>query len=145
MTDLLHILPEFNLKQYSHILPSLEKALISTNDILTLDAVDVAKRALVPPAEVRKIADDILVQLHSQLGYHDDGDAEQTKQVDKATSQEVKSTLPSFMTISTLDEGLDVSLRGGFPAGHLSEVTGERYVSTPRLLLLLGVADTKCS
>lgn len=55
MTNLLTLLPEFDIKPFTHILPSLERALISTADLLTLDAVDVAKRAQVPPGEVRKL------------------------------------------------------------------------------------------
>jgi len=55
MTNLLIVLPEFDVKPFTHILPSLEKALISTADLLTLEAVDVAKRAQVPPGEVKKL------------------------------------------------------------------------------------------
>ena len=35
--DLLQVLPGFDTKPYSHILPSLDKALITTNDLVTLD------------------------------------------------------------------------------------------------------------
>jgi DNA repair protein RAD57 len=48
MTDLLQVLPDLDSKPYSHLLPSLDRALITTNDLLTLDAADVAKRAQLP-------------------------------------------------------------------------------------------------
>jgi len=56
MTNLLSVLPDFDIQPYAHILPSLEKALISTADLLTLDALDVAKRAQVPPGDGRRLA-----------------------------------------------------------------------------------------
>ncbi|KAL7777240.1 hypothetical protein CFE70_007663 [Pyrenophora teres f. teres 0-1] len=69
MTDLLQVLPDFDQKPYTHLLPSLDKALITTNDLLTLDAADVAKRAQVPAGELRKLADGVVAALHRQLGF----------------------------------------------------------------------------
>ncbi|KAK1019355.1 DNA repair protein rhp57, partial [Friedmanniomyces endolithicus] len=64
MTNLLSVLPDFDIQPYAHILPSLEKALISTADLLTLDALDVAKRAHVPPGDVRRLAAAVLDGVH---------------------------------------------------------------------------------
>jgi DNA repair protein RAD57 len=109
MTNLLLVLPEFDVRPHSHILPSLEKALVSTADLLTLDALDVAKRAQVPPGEVKKLADALLEGLHSELAHG-------------ATNvgSEVR------LAISTLDDQIDHSLGGGIRPGHLTEVVGER-------------------
>ena len=115
MTDLIQVLPDLDTQSFAHILPSLEKAFISTNDLITLDAVDVAKRAQVPPNEVRRLADQIVHVLHVQLGVIDGED----KGNKSAVTEE-------WATVSTLDEDLDAALNGGFPVGQLSEVTGER-------------------
>lgn len=111
MTDLLHVLPDFDTASYSHILPSLERALIVCNDILTLDPLDVAKRANVPSAEVRRLKEDVNGHLQSQL----------------KLCHSVGFLTGDWAQISTLDPDLDAVLGGGFPAGYLSEITGERY------------------
>ena len=137
MTDLLHVLPEFDIKQFSHIIPSLEKALITSSDLLILDAVDVAKRAQVPPGEVKRLTDQLLAGLHGGLAA-EKGDSAQ----DEEQGQPFQQLLDSWSCISTLDQGLDNALGGGFAVGHVSEVTGERYhysllTSRDQLLTLL--------
>lgn len=127
MTDLLHVVPDLDVSQYSHILPSLEKALISSTDLLTLDVLDIAKRAHVPLAEVRRLADEVLRELHAQLH------VDRSPPADKSSDSSDNNGVPggnkhdSSVRISTLDPGLDIALGGGFCAGRLSEVTGERY------------------
>lgn len=125
MTDLIQVLPDLDTQPYSHLLPSLEKALITTNDLLTLDALDVAKRAQLPPAEVRKLADYVLHALHLQLGVGEED--HETSRVQEEQGRAGDSH-PEWATISTLDDDLDVALGGGFPAGYLTEITGERYL-----------------
>lgn len=124
MTDLIQVLPDLDTTSFSHILPSLEKALISANDLITLDAVDVAKRAQVPQNEVRRLAGEIVSALHVSMGVKGDPilEARQTSSQggDKPASE------PGWHTISTLDDGLDAALEGGFPAGQVTEITGER-------------------
>jgi len=117
MSDLIQVLPELDTQSFSHILPSLEKALISTNDLITLDAVDVAKRAQVPANEVKRLADALLRALHARLGF----------EAEEEEGARHKGGLHgSSDTISTLDDSLDIALSGGFPTGQLTEVTGER-------------------
>jgi len=113
MTDLINVLPDFSTASYSHLLPSLTKKLITTSDLLSLDASDIAKRAQLPPAEVAKLSNAILEALHSQL---DVGGSK-----DDAAVTEL-----NCCTISTLDESLDDALGGGIPTGYLTELTGER-------------------
>lgn len=119
MTDLINVLPDFPISYYSHLLPSLNRNLITTSDLLTLDASDIAKRAQLPPVEVAKLSNAILKALHSQLGVggsKDDG---------KATEVTTLQTCETA-SISTLDESLDNVLDGGIPTGYLTEITGER-------------------
>lgn len=125
MTNLLTVLPEFDVRPYTHILPSLEKALVSTADLLTLDALDVAKRAQVPPGEVKKLADALLEGLHSEFA------SSNALQRDGAPSagSEVRPVDPGLGTqnaISTLDDHIDRTLGGGILPGYLTEVVGER-------------------
>jgi DNA repair protein RAD57 len=114
MTDLLHVLPDFDAKPFAHLLPSLDKALITTNDVLTLDAAAVAKRAQLPAGELRKLADAVLAALHCQLGF--------------GPEEAARTPKDDWACISTLDAELDAALGGGIPRGYLVEVTGERSV-----------------
>jgi len=127
MTDLLQVLPDFDQKPYTHLLPSLDKALITTNDLLTLDAGDVAKRAQVPAGELRKLADGVVVALHRQLGFG--GTEAETASNEFLSSNKASATKEkdAWTSISTLDEKLDAALGGGIPRGYLVEITGERY------------------
>jgi DNA repair protein RAD57 len=118
MTDLLQVLPDFDTRPYSHLLPSLDKHLITATDLLTLDAADVAKRAQLPPAELRKLTDALVTALHRQLGYGAEGGTAKFLPREDAAS--------AWSCISTLDEKLDAALGGGIPPGYLVEVTGER-------------------
>ncbi|GAB7340741.1 hypothetical protein MBLNU457_7119t1 [Dothideomycetes sp. NU457] len=140
MTDLLHVVPDLDLSQYSHILPSLEKALISSTDLLTLDVLDIAKRAHVPLAEVRRLADDVLRELHAQLHAQRSPVADETSGTASHDGAHESNKHGSFVRISTLDPGLDLALGGGFCAGRLSEVTGESAAGKTQLLLSLCLA-----
>ena len=123
------MLPDFDTEPYSHILPSLDKALITTNDLITLDAVDLAKRAQVPLGDLKKLTEAILLLLHQQLGFAD----EEAHSNGTLSSTDVgKNTASEWNTISTLDDGLDAALGGGIPTGYLIEVTGERYERNPQ-------------
>ncbi|KAK1912377.1 hypothetical protein P3342_009978 [Pyrenophora teres f. teres] len=130
MTDLLQVLPDFDQKPYTHLLPSLDKALITTNDLLTLDAADVAKRAQVPAGELRKLADGVVAALHRQLGF---GGTDAEYVGNEFLSQEKDA----WNCISTLDQRLDAALGGGIPRGYLVEITGESGAGKTQLLLTL--------
>jgi len=138
MTDLLHVLPDFSTKTFSNLLPSLERSQITVSDILTSDAVDLAKRAQLPAREVRRLADALLAALHAQLGLPPYGDAQEDSdsppsQKRRKTDQQASLQRPGtdlerdWSTISILDAGLDAALSGGIPTGYVTEVTGERY------------------
>lgn len=137
MTDLVHILPEFPVQQYSHLLPSLEKNLVTTCDLLLLDAVDVARRCQLPVLDIQNFRVRVTTLIEQQLGLEaarvsqndtdDSVDSYRGHYGQHYVSGSVLSRPSSF--ISTLDDGLDAALGGGIPAGYLTEVTGERYCS----------------
>lgn len=129
MTDLIQVLPDLDTTDYTHLLPSLEKALITTGDLITLDAFDIAKRAQVPPKGIRKLADEILKALHDQT---DCGGNDEPQSQHNASEVEAED-LPG--KISTLDESLDGALGGGFPAGYVTEITGERWALSHLIMI----------
>lgn len=140
MTDLLHVLPEFTTKPFSNLLPSLERSQITVADILTSDAIDLAKRAQLPSREIRRLGDALLSDLHAQLGLSttrseddvgDESDAPPSQKKQKREAQDLLQKTGADLerawgTISTLDQGLDAALSGGIPTGYVTEVTGER-------------------
>jgi hypothetical protein len=138
--DLLSVLPDFSTKSYAHILPPIERSKITTVDLITLDTLEIAKRAHVPPADVRRLSAQITEALHADLGFEkgrtDIGslsDAEPSSSIrpDSVTVAPVPTTklqTSRWNTISTLDPAMDELLGGGIPMGYVTEVTGERYV-----------------
>ena len=103
MTNLLSVLPEFDIRPFTHILPSLEKALISTADLLSLDAVDVAKRASVPTGEVKKLASALLESLHSKFSVSNGPQQNGTESADAEVRPDDHHDAATSV-ISTLDE-----------------------------------------
>ena len=127
MTNVLTVLPDFDLKPFSHLLPSLERALVSIADLLTLDALDVAKRAQVPPSEVKRLTEALLVGLHD--GSHDssNSDVEPHMELPRVDVEKTSvASLPTSKLISTVDDTLDNALGGGISTGQLTEIVGER-------------------
>lgn len=120
MTDLLQVLPGLDTRPFSHLLPSLDKALVTTSDLLTLDALHVARRAQLPAGELRKLVDAVVPALHHHLGFGGDT-------AEHAFSAALAAPADASPCISTLDAALDAALGGGIPPGYLVEVTGERY------------------
>ena len=134
MTDLLNTIPEFPTKSYTHLLPSLEKHHVTITDLLTLDALDLAKRAHLPLLDLRRLANHVLAVLQSRLGletqnapsYPNAGKIQSDYGSLRKTGKEVTTRL-NF--ISTLDPYIDAALGGGIPTGYITELTGERHDS----------------
>ncbi|KAI4228399.1 MAG: hypothetical protein L6R36_001682 [Xanthoria steineri] len=143
MTDLLHTLPNFPTKHYTHLIPSLEKSLITTTDLLTLDPLEVAKRAHLPLLDVRRLANHVLATLQSQLGMIDGAEAlrkhEESPNLEDASSLKASGRTISkgWSAISTLDPLLDATLGGGIPTTYITEVTGESGAGKTQFLLSL--------
>ena len=144
MTDLLHTIPDFPIKSYTHLLPSLEKHLITTTDLLTLDALEIAKRAHLPLLDVRRLAAHVVAILQRQLGLTPRGDHDGMEGSLKKLGNEI---VGQWSTISTLDDSLDEALGGGIPTGYITEITGERcqlYVLHSSLLAIALWTDSLC-
>lgn len=127
MTDLFDTIPDFPIKQYTHLLPSLEKHLITTGDLVTLDATEIAKRAQLPLLDVRRLTNHVVSFLQGQLGLGVILDADDQRQAGECLKESGKEILSQWSTISTLDDSLDRALGGGIPTGYLTEIVGERY------------------
>lgn len=134
--DLLSVLPDFPAKPYSHILPPLERANLNTVDLITLDSLEIAKRAHVPPADVRRLSSHVVKALHHDVGFEESAGPD-TAEPSSSINFDAPLTLGSatrldlsqWGVISTLDPALDALLAGGgIPTGYVTEVTGERYV-----------------
>jgi DNA repair protein RAD57 len=128
MSDMIQILPDFDTAPFEKVLDKLERANISSNDLMALTAVDIARRANVPIDQVRELVACLIDQLHAQLGFNENG------------SHQEKADKDACSYISTLDDHLDAALGGGFPAGHVCEVTGESAAGKTQLLLTLLLA-----
>jgi hypothetical protein len=124
MTDLTAVLPEFPTHQYVRLIPSLEKNKITTADLLTLDYVEVAKRAHLPLLDVKRLCGAVIAALQSDLGIRQVQDVET---IVKPTLKSVGKDILACSTVSTLDDDLDRALGGGVPTGYITEITGERY------------------
>ncbi|KAJ5365756.1 DNA recombination and repair protein Rad51 C-terminal [Penicillium concentricum] len=145
--DLLLVLPGFVTKPFAHILPPLERAKITTVDLITLDSLEIAKRARVPPADIRRLSSRIIEALHTDVGF-------EKSQTDTGTSDGPSSSInpdvasrtistkrtSQWSTISTLDPGMDALLEGGIPTGYVTEVTGESGSGKTQFLLSLCLA-----
>lgn len=147
MTDLLHIIPDFPIKSYDHLIPRLEQHLVTTIDLLTLDAVEIHKRTKLGLVDVQRLAAHVTAVLQQQLDLRVD-DEQGFKAVFKRGGKDGdvlrrpgNDLVNAWSTISTLDEEVDAVLGGGIPAGYITEITGERYV---KLSFYIGlVADMR--
>ncbi|KAJ5166808.1 uncharacterized protein N7482_005589 [Penicillium canariense] len=150
--DLLAVLPDFATRSYAHILPPLERSKITTVDLITLDTLEVAKRAHVPPADVRRLSAQIIEALHADLGFEKNRTDIGTFSEDEPSSSINLDTIavkPGPATklqgsrwnmISTLDPAMDALLGGGIPTGYVTEVTGESGSGKTQFLLSLLLA-----
>lgn len=126
MTNLLTVLPEFDTTPFTHVLPSLERALVSAADLLVLDAVDVAKRAQVPPGEVKKLQEALLDRLHANLRDDNGGEPGHAVETSLIGVNTGLHLVDKWSCISTLDESIDATIGGGIAPGYLTELVGER-------------------
>ncbi|KAL4779125.1 P-loop containing nucleoside triphosphate hydrolase protein [Aspergillus varians] len=145
--DLLSILPNFSVKSYSHILPPLERSRVNTVDLISLDTLEIAKRAHVPPADVRRLANQVIKALHHDVGF-EEAPRIQQEQPDSSLDIDVplipgsrtQLDLSQSYPISTLDPALDALLNGGILTGYVTEVTGESGSGKTQFLLGLLLA-----
>ncbi|KAL9059117.1 MAG: hypothetical protein Q9162_001335 [Coniocarpon cinnabarinum] len=135
MTDLLTVVPELQLSAFSNIVPSLERSSVTATDLLTLDAVDIAKQAQVPARDVRRLASALLDAVHAHV--EPDQDRANAGPGHSVPRTNGRLLAEGWTAVSTLDDGLDRALGGGFSLGHLCEITGESGAGKTQLLLTL--------
>ncbi|CAG8908279.1 unnamed protein product [Penicillium egyptiacum] len=146
--DLLLVLPGFVTKPFAHILPPLERAKVTTVDVITLDSLEIAKRARVPPADVRRLSSCVVEALHTDVGFEKPqtntgtSDGPSSSINPDVTSRTISSRkrASQWNTISTLDPTMDALLGGGIPTGYVTEVTGESGSGKTQFLLSLCLA-----
>lgn len=133
MTDLPTILPDFSTRPYTHLIPSLDRHGITVTDLLSLDALEIAKRATLPILDLRRLAHDIAqaIQHDLEIGVtaHNNSDELFTSSGSfglQECKRPAKIDLKSWNTISFLDITLDRAIGGGIPTGYVTEITGER-------------------
>jgi DNA repair protein RAD57 len=137
MSDILQLVPNIDTEPFEKVLERLEKANISSNDLMTLGPVDVARRADVSIDQVRELTATLITQLHVQLGFDASENTHKKEEDGPVKSANCDS---AWSHISTLDDDLDAALGGGFPAGQVCEVTGESAAGKTQLLLTLLLA-----
>ncbi|KAL3418704.1 DNA repair protein RAD57 [Phlyctema vagabunda] len=144
MTDLSTVLPHFATQKYVRLLPSLERHHVTTADLITLDAVEVAKRAHLPVLDVKRLCTAVLEALQTSLGLEPVSVEGEEKKEQKPESSKYGKTgeqaLSRWQTISTLDDQIDQALGGGVPTGYITEVTGESGAGKTQFLLTLLLA-----
>lgn len=128
---------------YTHLIPSLEKNLITTTDLLTLEPLEVARRAQLPLLDVKRLTKHVLASLQNQLGLPEAKEALANYE-DQPAHQQVSILRQSgsaiagkWNAIRTLDPTLDAALSGGIPTGYITEVTGESGAGKTQFLLSL--------
>lgn len=126
MTDLSIVLPGFPTQAYAKLIPSLEKNLVTTTDLITLDSVEIAKRARLPLQDLKRLCDHVLRALHASIEVGRDDDVTEYVDKDVCLKKTGKELVQAWRTISTLDGDVDAALGGGIPTGYITEVTGER-------------------
>jgi DNA repair protein RAD57 len=120
-------LPGFPTQEYARLIPSLEKNQVNTADLLTLDAVDIAKRTRLPLLDLKRLCNAVLQALQGDLGIGEVVDkAQNVVEAQYRLKKTGSEILESWSTISTLDDTIDTALGGGIPTGYITEVTGER-------------------
>ena len=133
MTDLAVTLPTFPADPYLHLLPALDRHHVSTADLVTLDAVALAKRTQLPVLDLRRLCKHVVDALHQDLRLGDADWDHPDKLSQLGDCPGPGSGLSRPGSIDTLDAGFNEILGGGVPFGYVSEVTGERYVTVSAL------------
>jgi DNA repair protein RAD57 len=135
MTDLPTILPDFPTRPYTHLIPSLDRHGITVADLLSLDALEIAKRASLPILDLRRLAEDVVHTLQDDLGISVTAHTTSDEPFSSSRRNDsewgwgaANDVVKHWDTISILDENLDKAIGGGIPAGYVTEFTGERLV-----------------
>jgi DNA repair protein RAD57 len=91
LMDLLSVLPGFRTRPYAHIIPPLERNKITIVDLITLDNLEIAKRAHVPPADLRQLTTQVLKALHKDVGFEEACESDDA--VEPSSSNDIEKPL----------------------------------------------------
>ncbi|KIW79217.1 hypothetical protein Z517_05829 [Fonsecaea pedrosoi CBS 271.37] len=139
MSDLVEVLPDFDLKPYSHLLHSLEKNDITVADLITLDPKEIARKCPLPAADVQRLVHDVIEALRRDTlrglrKQHKNRAVDAEDRADDGIQfTETKSDIP--FKVRTLDPIIDQALNGGLYLGHIVEVVGESAVGKTQFVL----------
>ncbi|KAJ9601982.1 DNA repair protein rhp57 [Cladophialophora chaetospira] len=146
--DIDEVLPNFDLRNYTHLIRSLERNQITVVDLCTRDPKEIARICPLPSTDVQRLAKDVIEHLQRDVtnGLRKKRRATVAELEDGTTEDTPDGKRPKSIThkkdmISTLDPTFDKALGGGIIPGHLTELTGESATgkSTFVLNLLLSV------
>ena len=129
MTDLLEVLPKFDLKPFTHLLHSLEKAGLTVADLLTTDSTEVAKECPLPLSDVRKLVGAVSEAIQydvqaSLLGSISNNDPNANRRPIVLLTHQQRSK--EAQVVKFQDVLLNDAIGGGFRTGHIVEIAGER-------------------
>ena len=130
MADLTEVLPNFNLKPYSHLLHSLDKYDVVVSDLLTLDPVEIAKRCPLPLKDVRSLVRDIIEAMQKEMNMVTRKRDTSSIVLDEASKDGQARAKKAFFreepVLKILDPAIDTALGNGLRTGHVIEIVGER-------------------
>lgn len=132
MTDLRQMLPDFDVKPFSHLIHSLVKNDITVADLISLEATEIARKCPLPLLDVRRLVSAVIRTLQCDLGMIPTKQSTSsdllapTSQTNASRTTHAANSPPAAMFIQTLDQDIDEFLGGGFPCGYVTEVVGER-------------------
>ena len=129
MADLGEVLPSFDLRPYSHLLHSLRKNGILVTDLISQDPIQIAKKCPLPLLDVQRLVADVIEALQKSLNIskaQQSTSSELLASTAQQTATQSRASRATIRFVSTLDESVDTVLGGGFPAGYVTEIVGER-------------------
>jgi len=99
----------------SRVLQALDNANVSTVDLLTLDVFEIHRRTGLSVIDVQNLVTDVLAAF-----------ATGTEGETKTAAERERD----FAFLTTGDKRIDELLGGGLPSGSLTEVAGERFITS---------------
>jgi DNA repair protein RAD57 len=138
MSDILHALPDFDVKPYSHLFHSIEKNDITVADLLTLDPLEIARRCPLPLLEVKRLVKDVIEACQKDAGTATkpiNTRDELLPSSDSRRKRKWHETDEQPHMIKTLDADIDSALDGGIHTGYITEIAGESAAGKTQFVL----------
>ena len=128
MSDIVHALPDFDIRPYSHLIHSIEKNDITVTDLLTLDPLEIARRCPLPLLEIKRLIKDVIEACQKDAGIAPKkvstcDDLLASSGSFKQSKWQQRDATPHI--IKTLDSDIDATFNGGIYTGYITEIAGE--------------------